>query len=219
MQTFPECAATEEPMGAQFDPPGFATEIRRFAESKEGAFSRFSREAGKFHEKMAKKYGVNTEAGRVHYKASRAYREAATRLQEFFENGGEVNELDPNAIIRANKDAVAFHKKAAEKAGLDSDQGHAHVAALEHHLDIINKAKKGKEAKFGHKGKEVPLPVPKKSEQPSGDIRQKKPLMKLQSPEAKKKENGYLAPRYEKSHQSKREARIDAFPRRSLRRS
>ena len=189
---YPACASSPEGEGGNFEPPvigiPFQRGVKRLREAE--AFNTVQREAHSFHERKARQYGLDNPVGLAHFKAARSYREVAGRLQEMFENGGEAGELPPAAIIQANKAAVGFHKKQAEKAGLDSDRGHAHVAALEHHLDIMNKAKqKQREAQFGHSGKESPVPVPKKSEQPSQDIRQDLPavpLTKLQQKRASK---------------------------------
>ena len=131
MTWYPEAAATEEPGGANFAP----VMSSRLMES---VTSRVGRESQQFHEKMAQKLGVQTEAGRVHLRAARVYREGKAR---FHEDSDELGELPPKSIIAAHKAAVGFHKKAAEKTGLDTDEAHAHVAELERHLDVINKAK------------------------------------------------------------------------------
>lgn len=131
MTWYPEAAATEEPGGANFAP----VTSHRLLES---VTTRVGRESQQFHEKMARKLGVQTEAGRVHLRAARVYREGKAR---FHEDSDELGELPPKSIIAAHKSAAGFHKKAAEKVGLDTDEAHAHVAELERHLDVINKAK------------------------------------------------------------------------------
>lgn len=195
------CAGSDEP-GANFTPPTLGLfmknqelETRRLREARAGA--QVVKEAREFHERRALHFGVHSPRGLAHYKASRMYTREGSRLQEMFENGGEIGELPSKAVIKANKAAMGFHKKQAEKAGLDSDLGHAHVAAMEHHADIIKKAKaqhqqqgqpevgngpmdsggKGvpmkqskREALPGHGSKQSPVPVPKKSEQPNEDI-------------------------------------------------
>ena len=143
MTWYPEAAATEEPGGANFAP----VMSSRLMES---VTSRVGRESQQFHEKMAQKLGVQTEAGRVHLRAARVYREGKAR---FHEDSDELGELPPKSIIAAHKAAVGFHKKAAEKTGLDTDEAHAHVAELERHLDVINKAKRQlKTSEAGVKG-------------------------------------------------------------------
>jgi hypothetical protein len=214
-----EGAATEEGPGANWTPPTIGnfmaregTCIRRLREAD--ASRQVAREAKHFHEKQALKYGVHTGRGLAHFKASLGYtKEGAGRLQEMFEHGGDpshLNELPPQAIMKANKAAMHFHQKQAEKAGLDSDLGHAHIAAMEQHADIHSKAKalhqqaavqqpkpskivkpapmqaSKKEALPGYSGKQSPVPVPKKSEQPSEDIRQNKPPIPLNPQDANK---------------------------------
>jgi len=186
MTMAPMCAPTPEEPGAQFEPPvigiPFQRGQRRLREAR--AFDKVAKETAEFHERRARRYGLDRPRGQLHLHAARLYREAAGRLQEMFENGGELGELPPKAIMKVNKAAMDFHKKQAEKAGLDSDEGHAHIAALEHHMDIFNKAKQQvAEAAFGHSSKQSPVPVPKKSDQPSEDVRQPLPpvpLAKLQ---------------------------------------
>ncbi len=192
MTWYPACAATPEDDGPNFDPPvmgsGLSVQVRRLREAE--AFTTVSREAREFHERRARRYGVNTPRGLAHFKAAKAYTREGGRLQEMFENGGEIGELPPKAIMAVNKAAIAFHKGQAEKAGLDSDQGHAHIAAMEHHMDIHNKAKKQHQASKqqrqpmqaaapGHSGKQSPVPVPAKSEQPNEDIHQDLPPVPL----------------------------------------
>jgi hypothetical protein len=151
MAWFPECAATPEDEGANWSPAtmgNFIAEgkasLRRLREAD--AYKQVAGEAKSFHEKKALKYGVHTGRGMAHLKASLGYaKEAAGRLQEMFAQGGDpshLDELPPKAIIKANKSAMKFHQGQAQKAGLDSDIGHAHIAAMEHHGDILQKAKK-----------------------------------------------------------------------------
>lgn len=185
------CSGFEEEPGANFTPPTLGAfmenqkaESRRLREARAGAI--VSREGRQFHERQARKHGINTNRGIAHFRASKMYAREGNRLQEMFENGGEIGELPPKAIMKANKAAMLFHKKQAEKAGLDSDVGHAHVAAMEHHADIMKKARQQHEAQFGYGGKKSPVPVPKKSEQPSEDIKQNKPAVKLNPQDANK---------------------------------
>lgn len=199
---YPACASTPEDDGPNFSPTTMFNAINphntRLREA--AAFSKVSRETADFHERKARSYGVDHPIGLAHFKAAKAYRsqESAGRLQEMFENGGEVGELPPKAIMKANRAAMGFHKKQAEKAGLDSDEGHAHIAALEHHMDIFNKAKQqhaashgGGESSAGISGKKSPVPVPKKSDMPNGDIRQNKPPVPVQQlQQSKKREAG-----------------------------
>lgn len=117
-------------------------------------------------------------------------------------------QLDPKARIKMHKNAIGFHKKQAEKAGIDSDVGHAHIGKMHEHMDGLKKAKEEKAAqplpepvtqappeeqlppKDAASGKSSPVPVPKKSQQPSNDIKQDKPsvpLKKLQQGKEKGK--------------------------------
>lgn len=198
---YPACASTPEDDGPNFTPTTMFNAInphnKRLREA--AAFSRVSRETADFHERKARSYGVDHPIGLAHFKAAKAYRsqESAGKLQEMFENGGEVGELPPKAIMKANRAAMGFHKKQAEKAGLDSDEGHAHIAALEHHMDIFNKAKQqhaaahgGGESSAGAHGRQSPVPVPKKSDIPNGDIHQNKPPVPVQQLQSKKREAG-----------------------------
>lgn len=219
MTYFPACAGSEEEGPTNFTPPVTGSEVR-LMESRRHRFSvleKLTRETAKFHETMALKHGLDSTRGLAHYRIAKAHREAKTKLQEFIDDpkrqvGGdnsELGELDPKAIIAANTAAVKFHKQSADKAGLDTDEGHAHVAAMEHHADIIKQAqqlqkKNGKqgEAKFGHSSKKSPFPgVPRKKDMPNEDIRQDKPALPLRKLQ-QQKASQYLAPRYEKSHQS-----------------
>lgn len=230
---YPASSGFPEDDGANFTPPTMGELMKK--QDAEGTLLRESRavaqvikEARQFHEKQAVRHGITTRRGLAHMRAARMFtKEAGTKMQEMFENGGEVGELPPAIVAKANKAAIQFHKKQAEKAGLDSDLGHAHTAAMEHHMDILNKAKaqhgaqhpdlKGKKEAFsGASGKKSPVPVPKKSDQPSEDIRQDKPAVPLkrlqQTPGAhagiikasrgraisrfgKKREAGYHAPK------------------------
>jgi hypothetical protein len=140
------CAGEDEP-GANYTPPTLGdfmkkqkTEIKRLREDRAGA--QVIKEAKEFHLRQSAKHGINTNRGLAHFRASKMYTREGNRLQEMFENGGDqMGELPPKAIMKANKAAMMFHKKQADKAGLDSDLGHAHVAAMEHHQDIFTKAK------------------------------------------------------------------------------
>jgi hypothetical protein len=198
------CAGSDEP-GANYTPPTLGKFLqdqrdnnRRLREASAGA--QVIKEARDFHLKQSSRYGINTNRGLAHFRASKMYTREGGRLQEMFEQGGELGELPPKAIMKANKAAMMFHKKQADKAGLDSDLGHAHVAAMEHHQDIYGKAKQqhkqqaqqqqpmqaGKrEALPGHGSKQSPVPVPKKSEQPNNDIQQpNKPPLQLNPQDA-----------------------------------
>jgi len=146
--TILEAAGSPEE-GSNFNPPTLGdfmksqkiSKLKVLRESRAGAS--VIREAHEFHRKQALKHGIDTPRGLAHMRASRMFsREAGMSLQEKFENGGdELDELPPKAVMKANKAAMMFHKGQAEKAGLDSDVGHAHTAAMEHHMDIMNKAK------------------------------------------------------------------------------
>lgn len=191
MTWFPQCATTAEEDGPNFEPPilgpAFSRGQKRLREAQ--AFSKVQREASEFHERKARKYGVDHPVGMAHFKAARAYRttEAAGRLQEMFDQN--QSQIPPKAIHKAHKAAVGFHKKAAQKAGLDSPEGQAHVAALQHHLGIVNNAKQQMKASVaGHSGKQSPVPVPKKSEQPNEDIRQNLPPQPLEQLQKQKRE-------------------------------
>jgi hypothetical protein len=171
--------------GSEEDGPNFQSPVmgipyqrgqRRLREA--AAFSSMQREATKFHERMAKKHGVDRPLGLAHFRAATAYREGAGKLQEMFEKPGE--NISPKHQMKAHKASIKFHKGQAEKAGLDSPLAHAHLHAMEHHMDGLNKIKQqGKEAMAGHSGKQSPVPVPKKSEQPSEDVRQNLPSVPL----------------------------------------
>lgn len=150
MTWYLEAAATEELEGPNWTPPTIGnflsaekSRLKRLREAD--AFKQVAREAKEFHERNALKHGVHTNRGMAHLKAAMGYtREAAGRLQEMFAQGGDpahMDELPPKAIIKANKAAMKFHQGQAQKAGLDSDVGHAHIAAMEHHGDILQKAK------------------------------------------------------------------------------
>jgi hypothetical protein len=144
------CAGSPEE-GSNFNPPTMGEFMRNqkisklqvLRESRAGAA--VIKEAHDFHQRKALKYGIETARGLAHMRASRMFgREAGMSLQEKFEQGGDpsqLGELPPQAVMKANKAAMMFHKKSAEKAGLDSDLGHAHTAAMEHHMDIMKKAK------------------------------------------------------------------------------
>lgn len=187
MTMYPECAATPEEDGPNFVAPTMGEMmkpgLKRLREAD--AFKKVSREAANFHERKARSYGVDSAAGIAHFKASRAYRsqEAAGQLQEMFDSG-DGQQLDPKGCMKAHKSAIQFHKKAAQKAGLDSDEGQAHVQALQNHLQGLKQAKQQaqppKESTSGLSGKQNPVPVPKKSDQPNGDIRQQKPAVPIE---------------------------------------
>ena len=264
------CSGFEEGPGANFTPPTLGnfmekqkSDSKRLREARAGAL--VTREGRRFHEKQARRFGIHTNRGLAHFRASKMYTREGNRLQEMFEQSGGQGQLPPKAIMKASKAAMLFHKKQAEKAGLDSDLGHAHVAAMEHHADMFKKAKtqhqqagqqqqgmgeageggpgsgprkssahpadtlklkmmkvvkamneqlktkphhhpdvvklKKKadalakqlnrlkysgesEANMGHSGRQTPVPVPKKSEQPSDDIHQNKPPIKLKQNES-----------------------------------
>jgi hypothetical protein len=196
MTMYPQCAATPEDDGAQFEPAVIGVPYQRGQKRlrEAQAFDTVAREASQFHERKARKYGFSTPKGLAHLKAARSYKEASGRLQEMFNSGGGDGGLNPSAVIHANKAAVDFHHKQAAKHGIHSDRGHAHIAAMEHHLGIMNKAKKKQsEAAFGHGNKQSPIPVPKKSEQPSEDIRQNKPMVPLEKLQKKSANRGQEA--------------------------
>ena len=180
---YPQAAAPFEESGSNFTPPTMGALIsdqRKLTEANRrlAALDTASRESYTFHETRARRLGIDSPAGMAHLKAARAIR--AGRLSNLYEHGDEIGELDPKAIMRANRDAVSWHKKRAEKHGLDSDIGHAHVAMLSDHLNAFNKAKKQLASVAGVAGRQSPLAVPEKSKQPSEDIRQRKPIVKLQ---------------------------------------
>ena len=182
MSYYPECAATPEEEGPQFEPPilgpAYQSGQRRLREAE--AFSKVQRESHEFHERKARKYGLDHPVGLAHFKAARAYREAGGKLQEMFDAQNQGQQPDPKAMCKAHKSAVKFHKQQAQKAGLDSPLGQAHVNALQTHLGALNKLKT---SIAGASGKQSPVPVPKKADQPNGDIRQNlppEPLKKLQ---------------------------------------
>jgi hypothetical protein len=199
MTWYPEAAATPEEDGPNFESPvmgpAFQRGQRRLREAE--TFSKVQREAREFHERKAKKYGIDKPLGQAHLRAARAYKESAGKLQEMFDQGGQAGQMNPKTVAKVSKAAIGFHKKQAEKHGVDSEMGQAHSAAIQGHMDTLNKAKQQmKQAKpqpqaasaGGHSSKQSPVPVPKKSEQPSGDIRQQVPpvpLQKLQQKEAR----------------------------------
>jgi hypothetical protein len=145
------CAGSDE-LGANFTPPTLGafmqkqqSEIKRLREAKAG--NQVIKEAREFHERQAKRFGVNTNRGLAHFRASKMFTREGNRLQEMFDQGGQDHsELSPKAVMKASKAAMLFHKKQAEKAGLDTELGHAHVAAMEHHADIHKKAKANHQA-------------------------------------------------------------------------
>jgi len=239
------CAGSDEGPGANFTPPTLGefmknqeTQLRRLREARVGAS--VVREARLFHEKQAQKHGLHTKRGIAHLRAARMFsREAGASLQERLESfNNQVGEIDPNTLAKATKDTINFHKKMAQKHGLDSDLGHAHTSAMEHHMDTLQQLKKGagqpqqppqqvsgeeayeggpgsgpkksgfddkkrtwtspegktvgmdkkpgkypkyheREALPGKSGKQLPVPVPNKSQMPSQDIKQDKPPIDL----------------------------------------
>lgn len=260
MTWYLEGAATPELDGPNWTPPtignfiaGESTRIRRLREAD--ATRQVAREARMFHEKKALKYGVNTKRGLAHFRASLRYGREG-RLQEMF--GDAADNLPPKAWAKASTDAARFHQKQAEKHGLDTPIGQAHVAEMQHHQEMASQAlqqhkqlsqqkaqqqaqqpkpskivkpapmqasseggpgsgprpklggqyrrewksrprekgsqnrwaqdypRKKKEALPGHSSKQSPVPVPKKSEQPSEDIRQNKPPIPLDPQDANK---------------------------------
>jgi len=102
-----------------------------------------------------------------------------------FDAQNQGQQPDPKAMCKAHKSAIKFHKAQAQKAGLDSPLGQAHVNALQTHMGALNKLKS---SIAGASGKQSPVPVPKKSEQPSEDIRQQKPAMPLAKLQQNKRE-------------------------------
>lgn len=197
MTIYPQCAATEED-GPQFDPilsnHVFPKQLARLREAgrKMTVFNKLSRETARFHEELARKHGVNTPRGLAHFKAAKAFREPNGKLMEFFnqqpQQAGQPDQgLDPKAKMNMHSSAIKHHKKAAEKAGLDTDEGHAHVAMMEKHMDALrdakNQHKQKKQAKastHGASGRKVPFGgVPKKSEQRNQDIHQNKMPIEL----------------------------------------
>jgi len=213
MAFYPEAAATEEDgpqFGSILSNHVFPAELTRLRESarRMSTLQKIARETSGFHMEAARRHGVNTARGLAHFRAAKAYREADNKLLEFFNTPGTTsdgNPLDPKAQCEAHGEAVKFHKKMAEKHGLDSDKGHAHVALMEKHMDAIRglKAnKKQQQSAFGQKGRQSPVPVPKKSQMKNPDIRQNKPpapLAQLQQNRASGK-GTFVAQRYDKSH-------------------
>lgn len=215
MAWYLEGAATPELDGPNWTPPtignfiaGESSRIRRLREAD--ATRQVAREARMFHEKKALKYGVNTKRGIAHFKASLRYGREG-RLQEMF--GDAADNLPPKAWAKASTDAAKFHQKQAEKHGLDTPVGQAHVAEMQHHQEMAGQALQQhkqllqqkaqqqaqqpkpskivkpapvKAAAPGHSSKQSPVPVPKKAEQPSEDIRQNKPPIPLNPQDANK---------------------------------
>jgi hypothetical protein len=180
MTRFPECAATDEGPGANYPSPTMGNFLKQLRESAGNPFRACVRASAKFHSRMAGKYGVDNPRGMAHYKLAEAFGNPTNKLQEFITKGGEFGDIPPKAVCKAHKDSVQYHKKQAEKAGLHTPMGHAHISAMAHHVDELNRAKQKMESQFGHTGRQSPVPgIPKKSEQPSQDIRQQKPLIKL----------------------------------------
>jgi len=208
MTYFPACAGSEEEGPTNFTPSvtGDGVRLMEARRRKLSALDKLAKETVKFHETMAVKHGLDTSQGLAHFRAARSYQEAKN-LEKFFESHDNSEELNPKAVIAVNAETVKFHKSAAKRAGLDSDEGHAHVHAVERCMASIKEAKtilqeRGKEAKFGHSSKKSPFPgVPRKKDMPNDDIRQDKPVLPLRRLQ-QQKASQYLAPRYEKSHQS-----------------
>jgi hypothetical protein len=182
MTRYPECAATDEGPGANYPSPTMGNFVlQQLRESAGNPFRACVRASAKFHTRMAGKYGVDSPRGMAHYKLAEAFGNPTTRLQEFIMKHGEFGNIPPKAVCKAHKDSIDYHKKEAEKAGLHTPMGHAHISAMAHHVDELNQAKQKMQAsQFGHGGRSSPVPgIPKKSEQPSQDIRQNKPLIRL----------------------------------------
>ena len=115
----------------------------RLREARAGA--QVIREARLFHERQAQKHGLSTRRGIAHLRAARMFsREAGASLQERLESfNGEIGQIDPKVLAKTTKDTINFHQKMAKKAGLDTPEGHAHTAAMEHHMDTLNKLQQG----------------------------------------------------------------------------
>ena len=191
MTWYPEAAGTEDPGGPYFD-------VVTSSSLVESVTGRVSRESQEFHEKMAQKLGVQTEAGRVHLRAARVYREGKAR---FHENSDELGELPPRSIIAAHKSAAGFHKKAAEKAGLDTDEAHAHVAELERHLDMINKAKRQLKAS---EAREHGTERKRSGFSDRSGVNEAREAYIEPRQEDSHEEGTFVGSRYEKSHQAER---------------
>lgn len=172
------CSGFEEGDGANFTPPTMGEFMKRDKQLREArAGAAVIREARLFHEHNAMKHGIHTKRGNAHMKAARMFsREAGMSLQEKLESlDTEMGKLDPKAIARASKDSIKFHQKAAQKAGLDTDLGHAHAAAMEHHMDRLNALKGGEQL-----SNEKP-PQPQKNPNP------KQPVPKPPQPQPQKR--------------------------------
>lgn len=213
MPIFPQCAATEQD-GPQFDPPrSNCVDVSRLTRLREAGRrmsveAKLTRETAGFHREAARRHGLMTERGLAHYKAARAIEGGSQKMMEFF-NQGQQAPLDPKAQFEMHNEAMKFHKKQAEKHGLDTDQGHAHVQMMQQHMkkarDLKQKAQQQKsqqqDQQGGVSGRQSPMPVPKKSEMPNKDIRQTgKPVVKLQQKKASGKSGNYVAQRYDQSH-------------------
>jgi hypothetical protein len=185
-----ECASSPED-GANWNPPSIGEFIkssnRRLREA--AAFGKVANETRVFLERKAIKHGLDTNRGLAYFREANAYREAGPRLQEMFDQQSDQTQQQgtpPKSMAKVHKAAMKFHKRAAEKAGIDTNTGQAHFAAMNHHINAYKQAKAAHkaskqqdEAAFGHSSKQSPMPVPAKSQQPSEDIRQDKPAVPL----------------------------------------
>lgn len=218
MTIYPACSATEEE-GPYFAPilsnhilPVGNARLRESGR-RMSTIKKIARETSGFHMEAARRHGVDTARGLAHFRAAKAYREADSKLMEFFDSQGQqpghgASQLDPKAQCDAHGEAVKFHKKMAEKHGLDSDQGHAHVALMEKHMDAIRglkqnakQQKQQKPAAQGPAGRQQPqMPIPHKSQMKNPDIRQNKPPIMLKQKASGGKNENYVAQRYDQSH-------------------
>lgn len=200
MTTYPQCAATEEdgptcaPILSNHILPARQTRLRESGR-RMSTIQKISRETSGFHMEAARRHGVNTHRGLAHFKAAKAYKEADSKLMQYFEGGDpgqdSGQQLDPKAQLQAHQEAVGFHKKMAEKHGLDSPQGSAHIHLMEKHMDSIRGLKQQPAAQ-GPGGRQQPqMQIPKKSEQPNRDVHQDKPpLIMKQKASAEAEEGG-----------------------------
>lgn len=142
MTYFPACAGSEEEGPTNFTPPVTGSEVRLMESRRRklSALDKLAKETVKFHETMAEKHGLDTSRGLAHFRAAKSYREVKN-LEKFFECHEDAGELNPKAVIATNTEAVKFHKSAAKKAGLSSDEGHAHVHAVERCMAAIKEAR------------------------------------------------------------------------------
>jgi hypothetical protein len=193
--------------GANWTPPTLGrfveTSNRRLRET--AAYNTMLRESIRFFERKAMQHGLDSNRGLAYFREANRYREG--RLQEppqgqpgapIPNSGGGVPPTPdddqqgppPKSMAKVHKAAAQFHKKQAEKVGIDTNTGQAHFAAMNHHINQYKQAKAAHkasqppkepqgEAAFGHSGKQSPVPVPAKSQQPSEDIRQDKPAVPL----------------------------------------